>query len=453
MFKKILIANRGEIALRIIRACRELGIQAAVVYSQADANALFVRHADEAVCIGPASPKESYLNMAAILSAADLMGVDAVHPGYGFLAEDYRFAQVVEQTGLTFIGPPWTVLKMMGNKASACDLIGKVGVPVLSGMRGESSNPEALLRKSKELGYPVMLKATYGGGGKGMREIRSEEELRNALPLVQEEAKSSFGRHEVYVEKYLENVRHVEFQIAGDRYGNIIHLGERECSLQRRHQKMLEEAPCKALSPELREEMAQAAISCARALGFHNIGTIEFLLTEERDFYFIEMNPRLQVEHGVTEAVTGRDLVKMQILTAQGEKLYLNQHDIQISGHAVQCRITAEDPQQGFKPSPGKIVLCHFAGGPGIRVDTDVYPGHVVSTYYDSLLAKLIAWGESRSEALRRLKRALDETEIIGIKTNLSFCRQLLENEKITRGEVNTQLLAKLTQQAAAGRV
>ncbi|MCL6448991.1 MAG: acetyl-CoA carboxylase biotin carboxylase subunit [Armatimonadetes bacterium] len=443
MFRKILIANRGEIALRIIRACRELGIQTAVIYSEADRDSLPARLADEAFCVGPAPAAQSYLNIPNIISAAMVSGAEAIHPGYGFLSENAGFAEICEKMELTFIGPPAAVMEKMGDKAAAREAASRAGVPVVPGSPGPLRGEEEALEVAEEVGYPVLVKACAGGGGRGMRPAHGPEELRRAVQTAQAEARAAFGDDRVYVEKYLEEPRHIEFQILGDRSGNVVHLGERECSLQRRHQKLIEESPSPALTPRLRREMGEMAVRVVRAVGYVNAGTVEFLLDRNQNFYFLEMNPRLQVEHPVTEMVTGLDLVKEQIRLAAGEPLGFAREDIRPRGWAVECRINAEDPGRDFAPSPGVINVYLPPGGPGVRLDSAVYPGWRVPPHYDSLLAKLVTWGRDREEAVRRMQRALEEFVIEGVKTTIPFHRQVLANPLFRRGEISTRFIER----------
>ena len=426
MIRKILIANRGEIAVRIIRACREMGIETVAVYSEADKEALHTQLADEAVCIGPAASKDSYLNMESIISATLVSGADAIHPGFGFLSENEKFAELCEKCRITFIGPPSGVIRKMGNKTEARTTMVEAGVSVIPGWNESISSVEEAKTIADDLGYPVIIKAALGGGGKGMRTAFSEAELEQAFLTAKAEAKAAFGEDAVYMEHFMEHPRHVEVQILADAYGNIVHLGERDCSIQRNHQKFIEEAPCVAISPELREKMGCAAVKAARAAGYVNAGTIEFLLENETDFYFMEMNTRIQVEHPVTEWVTGVDLVKEQIRIASGEKLSITQEDVCLEGHAIECRINAENPALDFRPSPGNITGLYLPGGKGIRMDTAIYSGYTVPAYYASMIAKLIVHAENRSEALRKMKSALGEIVIEGIDTNVDYLYEVI---------------------------
>ncbi|MDR3541858.1 MAG: acetyl-CoA carboxylase biotin carboxylase subunit [Desulfosporosinus sp.] len=443
MFKKILIANRGEIALRVIRACRELDIQTVAVFSEGDREALHVKAADEAVCIGPVASAKSYLNIPNIISAAELTGVDAIHPGYGFLSENARFAEICESCGITFIGPSPQAIETMGDKARARKTMIEAGVPVVPGSKEIIKDEEIAAAIAEDIGYPVLIKASAGGGGKGMRVAQNSKELRSSIQAAQNEAQAAFGNSEVYLEKYVEEPRHIEFQIIGDKYGNVVHLGERDCSLQRRHQKLLEEAPSSAITPELRAKMGAVAVKAAKSANYSNAGTIEFLLDRHGNFYFIEMNTRIQVEHPVTELVTGLDLVKEQIRLAAGELLGFTQRDIQISGWAIECRINAENPDKNFMPSPGTIKIYHVPGGPGVRVDSAAYQGYTVPPYYDSMIGKLIVWGATRQEAIARMKRALEEFVIEGIYTTIPFHLKVLDNAFYRRGEVYTNFIQR----------
>ncbi len=443
MFGKILVANRGEIALRVIRACREMGIQSVAVYSEPDRDSLPVRLADEAFCIGPADPTKSYLNISSIVSVAEISGADAIHPGYGFLAEDARFAEVCESCGIRFIGPPAAALEQMGAKARARRAAIEAGVPVVPGSDGVVRDTGEAVELAEQIGYPVLIKASAGGGGRGMRLAHSKTDLVKAVQTAQAEANSAFGNSDVYLEKYVEEPRHIEIQVLGDKYGNLIYLGERDCSIQRRNQKLLEEAPSPAVSPELRKRMGEAAVRAARAVGYENAGTVEFLLDRHQNFYFIEMNARIQVEHPVTEMVTGIDLVKEQIRLAFGERLRFTQDEVQIRGWAIECRINAEDAHRGFAPSPGVIETYLPPGGPGVRVDSAVFPGYVVTPYYDSLLAKLIVWAPTREEAVERSRRAMGEFIIEGVNTTIPFHQQVLANAFFRRGEVYTNFIQR----------
>jgi len=443
MFKRVLVANRGEIAVRIIYALRELGVESVAIYSEADKDSLHVELADYAVCIGPPPPQDSYLNFSRIISAAVVSGVDAIHPGYGFLAENPDFADLVEKSGFIFIGPSSRHIQFMGDKIEAKRLMKEAGVPVLPG----TENPVGSLSEARnivrDIGLPVIIKAASGGGGRGMRIVRNPDALEKAFSMAQKEAEISFGDPRVYIEKYIENPRHIEVQIAADQHGNIIHLGERECSIQRRHQKLLEESPSPAVDENLRTKMGEAAIKGAQAINYHSLGTMEFLLDEDGNFYFMEMNTRIQVEHPVTEWVTGIDLVKMQILIAMGEKLSHTQEEINFKGHAIEVRVNAEDPDNGFIPNPGKIEFLHFPGGPGVRIDTHIYQGYTIPPYYDSLIGKLIVHDEDRSSAIKRLYRALEETIIKGVKTTVPFYLKLLENEDFQKGNIDTHFLER----------
>ncbi|MDP4125802.1 MAG: acetyl-CoA carboxylase biotin carboxylase subunit [Bacillota bacterium] len=443
MFKKILIANRGEIALRVIRACREMDIETVAVFSEGDREAMHVKAADEAVCIGPVASAKSYLNIPNIISAAELTGVDAIHPGYGFLSENARFAEICESCGITFIGPSPEAIETMGDKARARKTMIEAGVPVVPGSKEIIKDEELAATVAEDIGYPVLIKASAGGGGKGMRVAQNSKELSKALQAAQSEAKAAFGNSDVYLEKYVEEPRHIEFQILGDKYGNVVHLGERDCSLQRRHQKLLEEAPSSAMNPKLRAEMGAIAVKAAKSAQYSGAGTIEFLLDRHGNYYFIEMNTRIQVEHPVTELVTGLDLVKEQIRLASGEPLGMTQGDIQIRGWAIECRINAEDPDKNFMPSPGMINIYHVPGGPGVRVDSAVYQGYTVSRYYDSMVGKLIVWGATRQEAIARMQRALEEFVIEGISTTIPFQLKVLENAFYRRGEVYTNFIQR----------
>ena len=443
MFRKILIANRGEIALRIIWACRELGIKTVAIYSTADRDSLHVRFADEDVCIGPPRNTDSYLKIGAVIAAAEITDADAIHPGYGFLAESAHFAEVCEACKIRFIGPSPNVIRLMGDKAKARESAVAAGVPVLPGSKGPvQSDPEAQ-RVAGRIGYPVIVKASAGGGGRGMRIVNGADQLAAALSAARTEAQAAFGVPDVYIEKYLRNPRHIEFQVLGDSFGNVVHLGERECSIQRRHQKILEESPSTALHPKLRRRMADAAMKLARSVGYQNAGTIEFLLDEEGRFYFMEMNTRIQVEHPVTEMVTGIDLIKEQIKIAAGESLGFRQEDIVHTGHSIECRINAEDPET-FVPSPGLITTFHLPGGPGVRVDTAAHPECRIPPYYDSMIAKLITRGNNRMEAISRMRRSLEVMVVEGIRTNVTLHRRIINDPDFIRGNLDTGYLDRL---------
>ncbi|HHV16083.1 MAG TPA: acetyl-CoA carboxylase biotin carboxylase subunit [Gelria sp.] len=443
MFSRVLIANRGEIALRIIRACRELGIKTVAVYSTADSDSLHVLAADEKVCIGGPPARESYLNIANIIAAAKNKGVDAIHPGYGFLAENPYFAELCETHGIKFIGPQSQIIKLMGDKVKAREVVSKAGVPLVPGSNGAVTSYEEALAVAGEIGYPVMIKASAGGGGKGMRLAHGEASLQESLELAQMEAGAAFDNSEVYIEKYIEEPRHIEFQVLGDEHGNIIHLGERDCSLQRRNQKLLEEAPSIFLDDELRERMGTVAVDATRAAGYSSAGTVEFLVDKNRNFYFIEMNTRIQVEHPVTEMVTGVDIVKEQIRIAAGLPLRYSQEEIIINGCAMECRINAEDGENGFRPSPGTVGQCLLPGGPGVRVDSSVYSNYTIPPYYDSMIAKLIVWAPDRQELISRMRRALKEFKIENINTTIPFHLKVLDNAFFQRGEVYTNFIQR----------
>lgn len=434
MIRKILIANRGEIAIRIIRACREMGIETVAVYSEADREALHTQLADEAVCIGPAAAKDSYLNMEQIISATIITGADAIHPGFGFLSENSQFAKLCEACHITFIGPDSDIIARLGNKAVARQTMVDAGVPVIPGCQKALTDVKEALEIAKEIGFPVIVKAVLGGGGKGMRVAYTEEEFENAFLMAQKESGLAFGDESMYLEHFVENPRHIEFQILADNYGNVIHLGERDCSVQRNHQKVIEESPSAAVDEELRERMGKAAVLAAKAAGYKNAGTIEFLLEKDKSFYFMEMNTRIQVEHPVTEWVTGLDLVKEQLRIASGEKLPFSQEDIHIQGHAIECRINAENPWKNFRPSPGTITDLHLPGGQGIRVDTGIYSGYQIPPYYDSMLAKLIVHGNNREEAIAKMKSALGEMIIQGVDTNVDYQFEIMNDPDYQKG-------------------
>ncbi|HGY57004.1 MAG TPA: acetyl-CoA carboxylase biotin carboxylase subunit [Caldithrix abyssi] len=444
MFKKILIANRGEIALRIIRACREMGIATVAVHSEADADSLHVRFADEAICIGPAQSSESYLRPVNLMTAAEISGADAIHPGYGFLAENAEFADMVNSSNIKFIGPTADMIRSMGNKSMAKDLMKKAGVPVVPGSEGVLSSLEDGKKLVEEIGFPVILKAVSGGGGRGMRIVNNMEEFEVNFQMAQAEAQGAFGDPNLYLEKYIKNPRHIEIQLMADQHGNAVHLGERECSIQRRHQKLIEEAPSAVVSEELRAKMGGVAVKGALQVGYEGAGTIEFLLDSDGNFYFMEMNTRIQVEHPVTEVVYNKDLLKDQIRVAAGEPLGYSQDDVVLQGHAIECRINAEDWEKNFMPNPGEIRSFHVPGGPGIRVDTHAYQRYKIPPFYDSLVAKLIAYGRDRHEAIQRLNRALDEFIIEGIKTTIPFHKKLIQRPEFIAGEFDTGFLDRI---------
>ncbi len=444
MFSKILIANRGEVALRVIRACKELGIRTVAVYSQPDINSLHVKYADEAICIGSAASANSYLNIPSIISAAEITDVEAIHPGYGFLAEDAHFAEICDSCKIKFIGPTPENIRRMGDKMAAKDSAKKAGVPTIPGSKTVIKTKEEALKVAKEMKYPVIVKAAAGGGGKGMRICHNDVRLISALLTAQREAEAAFGNPDVYIEKYIEKPRHIEIQILGDKYGHIIHLGERDCTIQRRHQKLIEETPSPALDGKLRKKMGDAAIRCAKSIGYLNAGTIEFLLDEDHSFYFMEMNTRIQVEHPITEAVTGIDLIKEQLLIASGEKLRYKQDDIEFRGSAIECRINAEDPDNDFMPCPGKINIFQAPGGRGVRLDSHVYTGYDILPYYDSMIGKLIVHGKNRLEAINICRRALDEFVIEPIKTTIPFHRKVMSNPAFLRGKFSTDFVERL---------
>ncbi len=442
MFKKVLIANRGEIALRVIYACREMGIKTVAVYSEADENSLHVRFADEDICIGPARATDSYLNVPAVISAAEITGADAIHPGYGFLSESAYLAEVCEACHIKFIGPSPQAIRLMGDKARAKRTMKKAGVPIIPGSEGPVESEEKAQKIGKEIGYPVLIKATAGGGGRGMRVVHQPSDLAHAFRTAQREAEAAFGVRDVYIEKYLENPRHIEFQILGDHHGSVIHLGERECSIQRRHQKLLEESPSPALTDKMRRKMGNVAVEAAKAVEYTNAGTFEFLLDGDGKYYFMEANTRLQVEHGVTELVTGVDIVKEQIRIAAGERLSFKQSEIIFSGHAMECRINAECPDS-FIPCPGLIRVFSVPGGPGIRVDSAAHSECTVSPYYDSMIAKIMAYGRDRQEAINRMRRTLDLTVIEGIKTSVPLHQKILGDPDFVDGKFNTGFMER----------
>jgi len=439
MVEKVLIANRGEIALRIIRSCRELGIATVAVYSTVDKNALHVQLADEAVCVGDSLSNKSYLNIPNILAAATSRGVDAIHPGYGFLAENDKFAEMCNDHGIIFIGPSPSSIRQMGDKSTAKETMERVGVPTVPGSKGLLVDVKEAFILADKIGYPVIIKATAGGGGRGMRLVESPDKLEKMFKAAQGEAEAAFGNDGLYMEKFIKKPRHVEVQILADRSGNVIHLGERDCSVQRRHQKLLEESPSPAINPDLREKMGNAAIAAAQSIKYEGAGTIEFLVDEDERFYFMEMNTRIQVEHPVTEMVTGVDLIAEQIKIAGGNNLDFNQEEIKLTGHAIECRINAEDPSHNFRPSPGKITGWLPPGGPGVRVDSHVYTGYEIPPFYDSLIGKLIVWGKDRNAAIKRMNRALNECAVTGIPTTINFHLNLLDKNKFKEGKIHTK--------------
>jgi acetyl-CoA carboxylase biotin carboxylase subunit len=444
MFKRILIANRGEIALRVIRACQEMEVRAISVYSEADADALHVRLADEAICIGPAPSAQSYLNIPRIIGAASVANCDAIHPGYGFLAENARFAEMCESCGIKFIGPSSEMISKMGDKAYARKTMKDAGVPILPGSAGRMESADEANSVASELGLPVIIKAADGGGGRGMRVVWKHEEIASNFSIAQAEAEAAFASKDVYMEKFLVRPRHVEFQIVGDQYGNVVHLNERDCSVQRRHQKLIEESPSPALDAGLRAAMGEAAVRGAKSVSYEGAGTAEFLLDSDRNFYFMEMNARIQVEHPVTEEATRMDLIKEQISVAAGEKLSVTQSDIGIAGHAIECRVNAEDPDHGFRPSPGTISYLHMPGGPGVRVDSHVYSGYNIPPHYDSMIGKIITFGADRAEAISRMRRALGETIIEGIETTIPFHLRVMADSHFRKGDYDTGYVERL---------
>ena len=444
MFNKILIANRGEIAVRIIRACRNLGIRSVAVYSKEDAKSLHVQLADQRICIGEGPARNSYLNMDRIIQAARNMGADAIHPGFGFLSENSEFVRRCQENGITFIGPDADVIDKMGNKSQARKTMMEAGVPVVPGTKEPVYDAETGLKLAGEIGYPVMIKASSGGGGKGMRVAASEDEFEFQFNVAQRESANAFGDDTMYIERFVENPRHVEIQIMADKFGNVVALGERDCSVQRNHQKMIEESPCEIISDKLRKKMGEAAVKAAKACGYVNAGTIEFLLDRDGSFYFMEMNTRIQVEHPVTEWVTGVDLVKEQIRIASGQPLSYRQKDIHITGHAIECRINAENPEKGFRPSPGTITDMYFPGGKGIRIDSAVYSGYTVQPYYDSMIAKLIVWAKNRDEAIRKMQSALGEIIIEGIDTNVDYQYEILNHPDFLTGNTDVEFIERM---------
>lgn len=443
MIRKVLIANRGEIAVRIIRACKELGIKTVAIYSEADKDAMHTQLADEAICVGKPKSSDSYLNESNIISAAVVTKCNAIHPGFGFLSENAEFAAICEECNIKFIGPSSNTISIMGDKSRAREIMKNADVPIIPGSDGVIENLEEAFIEAERIGYPVMIKAALGGGGKGIRIVQCKDELENAYFTAKSEAKVNFGDDTIYMEKFIENPRHIEFQILGDEYGNIVHLGERDCTVQRRNQKVLEEAPSTILSNELREEMGKAAINAAKAVNYVNAGTIEFLVDKYEHFYFMEMNTRIQVEHPITEMITSIDIVKEQLRIANGEEMKISQENIEIKGHAIECRINAENPSKGFIPSPGKIEFLNLPGGNGIRVDTAVFTGYTIPPTYDSMIAKLIAYGKDREEAISKMLRALEEFVIEGIDNNIDFQIDILNNEKFRLGDYDTSFISK----------
>ena len=442
MIRKVLIANRGEIAVRVIRACKEMGIKTVAIYSEADKEAMHTQLADESICVGTPKSKDSYLNESNIISAAVITKCNAIHPGFGFLSEKAEFAAICEECNIKFIGPSSEVINLMGNKSKAREIMSKAGVPIVPGSDGLVKSFKEAKIEAKRIGYPVMIKASAGGGGKGIRIVHKEDELENSFFTAKSEAQINFGDDSVYMEKFIENPRHIEFQILADSFGNVVHLGERDCSVQRRNQKLLEEAPSSILSDELREKMGRAAVDAAKAVGYTNAGTIEFLVDKHKNFYFMEMNTRIQVEHPVTEMVTSVDIVKEQLRIANGEKLSINQEDINVKGHSIECRINAENPNKNFEPSPGKIEFLNVPGGNGIRVDTAVYPGYTIPPVYDSMIAKVIVHGNNREEAINKMIRALDEFVIQGVECNIDFQIDILNNERFKLGIFDTSFIS-----------
>ena len=444
MFSKILIANRGEIALRIIRACRELGIRTVAVYSDVDRNSMHVRFADEAICIGQAQSSRSYLNIPAIISAAEITDVEAIHPGYGFLAENPHFAEICASCHIKFIGPTPENMRLMGDKMMARATMQKLGLPIIPGSSGAVKTKEEALKVAQKIGYPVIIKAAAGGGGKGMRICHNDIKLASSYLTAQAEAEANFGNSAVYIEKYIEKPRHIEIQVLADQFGHVIYLGERDCSIQRRHQKLLEEAPSPVVESKMRKRIGELAVKACKSVNYQNAGTIEFLLDSHGNFYFMEMNTRIQVEHPVTEAVTGIDLIKEQFKIAAGEKLDIHQEDVKVSGAAIECRINAEDYENNFMPCPGKIEILNLPGGPGVRVDTHIYQGYEIPPYYDSMVAKLIVHGKNRSEAIKIMQRALNEFSIGPIKTTIPFHMRLLENPLFIKGDISTHFVQEM---------
>ena len=440
---KILIANRGEIAVRIIRACKEMNIKTVAVYSEADKESLHTKLADETVCIGPANSQKSYLNIKNIIGAANITGADSIHPGFGFLSENAQFAAICEESNIKFIGPNSQVIDMLGNKSNAKEMMKKAGVPVIPGSDGSVGGIKTAKEICEKIGYPVILKAASGGGGKGIRIVEREQDLENAYNIVKQEAKVSFNDDEIYIEKFIKNPRHVEIQILADEHGNVVHLGERDCSIQRRHQKMIEETPSTAIDEKLRNKMGEAAVKAAKTAGYTSCGTVEFLVDSDRNFYFMEMNTRIQVEHPITEERTGIDIVKEQIKIAGGEHLKFKQKEIEFRGHSIECRINAENSSKGFMPCPGKITGLNLPGGNGIRIDTAIYEGYTIPPYYDSMIAKIIVYGITRNEAIAKMKRALEELVIEGVETNRDFLFEIIKNPDFIRGNFDTSFIEK----------
>ena len=443
MINKILIANRGEIAVRIIRACKEMNIKTVAVYSEVDKDAMHVKLADEAICIGPANSSKSYLNFKNIIEAANITGADAIHPGFGFLSENSQFAKICEESNIKFIGPNYKVIELMGNKSNAKELMKNAGVPVIPGSDGSVKGLKDAIKIANEIGYPIMLKAAAGGGGKGIRIVNIPEELESNYNIVKQEAKLSFNDDEIYIEKFVKNPRHVEIQILADEHGNVIHLGERDCSIQRRNQKVIEETPSTAIDDKLRNKMGEAAIKAVKASGYTSCGTIEFLVDCDKNFYFMEMNTRIQVEHPITEERTGIDIVKAQIRISAGEPLKIKQKDVKFNGHSIECRINAENPAKNFRPCPGTITGVILPGGNGVRVDTAIYSGYTIPSNYDSMIAKIITHGDTRNEAISKMKRALEETVIEGVDTNIDFLFKIIKNPNFIRGNFDTSFIEK----------
>ena len=443
---KILIANRGEIAVRIIRACKEMNIKTVAIYSEVDKDALHAKLADEAICVGPADSRKSYLNMKNIIEAAYITGADSIHPGFGFLSENAQFAKICEESNIKFIGPSSKVIELLGNKSNSKEMMKKAEVPTIPGSEGSIKGLKDAMVIAKKIGYPIMLKAAAGGGGKGIRIVNSEEELENAYNIVKQEAKNSFNDDELYMEKFIQNPRHVEIQILADEHGNVVHLGERDCSVQRNNQKVIEETPSTAIDNKLRNKMGEAAIKAAKAANYASCGTVEFLVDKDKNFYFMEMNTRIQVEHPITEMRTGIDIVKEQIKIAAGEKLKFKQKEIEFRGHSIECRINAENPSKNFRPCPGKITGLNLPGGNGIRIDTAIYEGYTIPANYDSMIAKLIVFGVSRNEAIAKMKRALEELVIEGVDTNRDFLFEIIRNPNFIRGDFDTSFISKLQQ-------